>query len=123
MVEFVAEKAANIRKPMSSASIYKQNELPQKSFHKLKHEAFKYNLQEKKLHHYLLEIKLQFIFWKHCLRYILDINVYLILNIWVGHTNVNALENEKICEYVEAKNSFYSLHFLGCEKPVTFYQP
>lgn len=49
---------------MSSASIYKQNELPQNHSISLKHEAFKYNLQEKELHHYLLEIKLQFIFWK-----------------------------------------------------------
>ena len=32
---------------MSSASIYKQNELPQNHSISLKHEAFKYNLQEK----------------------------------------------------------------------------
>ena len=47
---------------MSSASIYNQNELPQNHSIGLKHEAFKYNLQEK--NHYLLEIKLQFIFLK-----------------------------------------------------------
>lgn len=33
---------------MSSASIYKQIELPQNHSIGLKHEAFKYNLQEKK---------------------------------------------------------------------------
>lgn len=46
------------------------------------------------------------------------INVYLILNIWIVHINVNELEKwEKISEYIEEKLSFIHYMFLAVKSP------